>query len=105
MDQKVQKTTPENREEMARQGATGRFGYLTPIEKELNVPRGCDFEKIPQDRLLSAIFEVFHKIALKCAKTWFKAPLKGGLKHFSKKAKRSRTFQPHFLKKGGFCHV
>ncbi len=99
---KSQNPTPENSEEMARQGAKSFFGYLTPTAKDLNGPRGCIFGKIARNDLLSGIFEVFHKISLKCAKMGFKVPLEHGLKVNPDFGKKSVTFHPDFSENGGF---
>jgi len=89
---------------MARRGARPAFGYLTPLRKKLNAPRGCVFKIIAESKALSAIFAQIKLILKFCAKRWFKRPLKGGLKHFCKNTQRSLIYFLNFAKNRRFSH-
>jgi len=105
MIEKTQKNTPEKRQEMARAGARSAFGYLTPLRKKLNAPRGRVFEIIAESKAISGVFTQIKLFLKFCGKRWFKGPLKGGLKKFSKSALRSLTCFLKKRQKGRFYHV
>jgi hypothetical protein len=102
---KTLKSPRQNREEMARHGAPRISSHLGTLKIDLKALRARYFGKNPQNDVLLAISEVFHKISLKCAKSPFNVLKIVGLKNFFQNRKKSVTSQSHFFEKGGFCHV
>jgi len=102
---KAQKSTSQNRAEMARHGARSNFACLGAFKKFLKAPRGCCFEKMSGNSFIERISGEKPRFPQKCAKRWFKGLLMGGLKQFRKTPSRSLTIFPILPKNRRFAHV